>query len=69
LIISFLVLALFVEPVFPVSWVVEVMSSVHRELTSLTMQAARTLDRTDVQAAVNFVARASLTFFQNLRAS
>lgn len=54
------------EPVFPVVCIQKIISSIHSELVSLS---SRTMDLHDVQVAVEFVSRAALTFFRNLKMS
>ncbi|KAK7480178.1 hypothetical protein BaRGS_00028563 [Batillaria attramentaria] len=54
------------EPVFSLVCIKEIISSIHSELVSL---ASRTMEPQDVQLAIQFVSRAALTFFQNLRMS
>ncbi|KAL8578088.1 hypothetical protein ACOMHN_055408 [Nucella lapillus] len=54
------------EPVFPTSWIVDIVDKVRQELTML---ASRPLEQKEIQSAIQFVAKAAITFFQNLKMS
>ncbi|XP_076444404.1 E3 ubiquitin-protein ligase listerin-like isoform X2 [Babylonia areolata] len=54
------------EPVFPAEWIADIVSSVCQELRTL---ASRPLGQQEIQVAMQFVAKAALTFFQNLKMS